>query len=145
MPPSSRGLGYRPFKAATGIRIPLGAPLQKGYVLHLNCYPTGIPLRHTFATSLLRNGTNLRIVQTALGHKNLSTTAIYTHVGDPDLQKALGGYQDENYVDGAFLRDHFRCTFALTSTDKNLGGELAEEALDVFSQPCGRSGGKSFL
>lgn len=28
MPPSSRGLGYRPFKAATGIRIPLGAPIS---------------------------------------------------------------------------------------------------------------------
>jgi integrase/recombinase XerD len=49
-------------------------------------------LRHTFATSLLRNGTNLRIVQTALGHKNLSTTAVYTHVTDCDVREALRGY-----------------------------------------------------
>ena len=49
-------------------------------------------LRHTFATLHLRSGTNLRVLQEALGHKNLNTTAIYTHVGTPDLQKALRGY-----------------------------------------------------
>ena len=49
-------------------------------------------LRHTFATSLLRSGTNLRVVQTALGHKNLSTTAIYTHIADSDVREAMRGY-----------------------------------------------------
>jgi integrase/recombinase XerD len=49
-------------------------------------------LRHTFATLQLRSGTNLRVLQAALGHKNLNTTAIYTHVGDRDLQKCLRGW-----------------------------------------------------
>jgi len=48
-------------------------------------------LRHTFATDLLEYCGNIRKVQKALGHSDISTTMIYTHVTDADLHEAMRG------------------------------------------------------
>jgi integrase/recombinase XerD len=46
-------------------------------------------LRHTFATDLYRDTKDIRQVQKALGHSDLSTTMIYTHLVDEDLQRDM--------------------------------------------------------
>lgn len=72
--------------------------LVKKYVRQANLPVAATPhtLRHSMATDLLRNGADLRSVQELLGHKNIATTQIYTHVTDARLREVHEKFHSGN-------------------------------------------------
>jgi len=50
-------------------------------------------LRYSFATDLYRETSKIRLVQKVLGHSDLSTTMIYTHIHDPEVEEALKSFR----------------------------------------------------
>ncbi len=76
----SRHISVRSVEAVFG-RALLKSGIEKAATVHT--------LRHSFATHLLEGGTDIRYIQQLLGHKNLSTTQIYTHVSSWKLKNIV--------------------------------------------------------
>lgn len=82
---------YRRLTARSVQRMIARYALLAGITKHVSPHT----LRHSFATDLLMNGADLRSVQAMLGHSNIATTQIYTHVTDPHLKSIHERFHDK--------------------------------------------------
>lgn len=73
-------------------RIIKQAAADGGVCKHISTHT----LRHSFATSLLEGGADLRVIQTLLGHECLSTTEIYTHIDNAMLRQEILDHHPRN-------------------------------------------------
>jgi len=83
--------GYRRLTARSIQRIVSQYARLAGITKHVSPHT----MRHSFATDLLMNGADLRSVQSMLGHSNISTTQIYTHVTDEHLREVYEKFHSD--------------------------------------------------
>ncbi len=88
---SSRTGDYRRLTARSIQRIISKYARLAGITKHVSPHT----MRHSFATDLLMNGADIRSVQSMLGHSNISTTQIYTHVTDAHLREVYEKFHSD--------------------------------------------------
>lgn len=66
------------------------AAQKAGLTKHVTCHT----LRHSFATTMLENGINIRVLQELMGHADVKTTERYTHVMDKDIARIVSPLED---------------------------------------------------
>jgi site-specific recombinase XerD len=89
---STNSGNYRRLTARSVQRLVSRYALLAGITKHVSPHT----LRHSFATDLLMNGADLRSVQAMLGHSNIATTQIYTHVTDPHLKSIHNKFHNKH-------------------------------------------------
>ncbi|NRF95135.1 tyrosine-type recombinase/integrase [Paenibacillus frigoriresistens] len=95
-----RGARYKPADSETAFFLTKGGKamtkngMQKMVLRYSTAYGKRLSvhkLRHTFATELYKKTKNSRLVQDVLGHSEPKTTAVYTHIGNDEQNRAIDG------------------------------------------------------